>query len=627
MRKAGSVWNRGWIAAVLLLVAPAALVRADPAGVFDRGVRPLLKTYCFQCHGPEKAKGDVNLSTFTGEGVVERDPKVWGDVLEQLNDRNMPPKKKAQPTAAERERITSWLHESLAHLDFSKLPKDPGRVTLHRLNRSEYNNTIRDLLSVHTHPADAFPADGAGGGGFDNNADTLFIPPLLMEQYLAAAGEALRVAPADRIFTARPADDLPAHDAARKILEKFATRAFRRPVRGEEVDRYLHLFDQADARGDGFENSVRLMLKGVLVSPQFLFRVEADHDTKEPYAISDFELASRLSYFIWSSMPDQELFDLAGKGTLHEDGVLEQQVRRMLKDGKSQALAEDFGGQWLMFRDLRTTAQPDRKRFREFTPAVRDAMYDESVLFVDSVFREDKSVLTLIDADYTYLNEPLARHYGIPNVSGEDMRRVTLPDHNRGGILGLGSILTVTSYPLRTSPVLRGKWVLEAVLGAPPPPPPADVPQLPKDDQQPDGLTFRQRLERHRADPTCAACHARMDPIGFGLENFDPIGRWRTKQAGKDVDAAGVLVSGEKFSGPAELKKALLEKKDAFARNLTEKLLAYALGRGLEYYDQPAVQELSARLAKEDYRASVLVAGVVKSYPFRYRRNEVAGKE
>jgi hypothetical protein len=556
---------------------PAICAGSEPAAEFDRDVKPLLKTYCFQCHGPQKAKGDVNLSAFAGDGVVERDPKLWGTVLEQLNDRNMPPKKKPQPSAAERERITSWLHESLAHLDFSKLPKDPGRVTLHRLNRAEYNNTVRDLLGVHTHPADAFPADGAGGGGFDNNADTLFIPPLLMEQYLAAASDVLREAPADRLFTTRPKDGLSNHDAAKKIIERFATRAFRRPVNGDEVERYLRLFDVAEGRGTGFENSVRLMLKGVLVSPQFLFRVEADHDTKEPYAISDYELASRLSYFLWSSMPDDELFDLAGKGKLHEDEVLEQQVRRMLKDARSQALAENFGGQWLTFRDLRTTAQPDRKLFRGFTPAVRDAMYDESVLFVDSVFREDKSVLTLIDADYTYLNEALARHYGIPNVSGEDMRRVTLPDRNRGGILGLGSILTVTSYPLRTSPVLRGKWVLEAVLGAPPPPPPADVPQLPKDDQLPDGLTFRQRLERHRADPTCAACHARMDPIGFGMENFDAVGRWRTKQAGKDVDAAGVLVTGEKFSGPAELKKALLEKKDAFTRNLAEKLLAYGL--------------------------------------------------
>jgi Protein of unknown function (DUF1592)/Protein of unknown function (DUF1588)/Protein of unknown function (DUF1587)/Protein of unknown function (DUF1585)/Protein of unknown function (DUF1595)/Planctomycete cytochrome C len=615
-------WVMGTVGLMWATIGARHCAAAEPGAGFDKDIQPLLKTYCFQCHGPEKAKGDVNFSTFAGDGVVERDPKLWGAVLDQLNDRNMPPRKKPQPTAAERERITLWLHDSLAHLDFSKLPKDPGRVTLHRLNRAEYNNTVRDLLGVHTHPADAFPADGAGGGGFDNNADTLFIPPLLMEQYLAAASEVLRVAPADRLFTAKPSNELSSHDAAKQIIERFATRTFRRPVRDDEVDRYLHLFDTADARGDGFENSVRMMLKAALVSPQFLFRVEADHDTKEPYPISDYELASRLSYFLWSSMPDDELFDLAGKGKLHEDEVLEQQVRRMLKDAKSQALAENFGGQWLTFRDLRTTAQPDRKRFREFTPAVRDAMYDESVLFVDSVFREDKSVLTLIDADYTYLNEALARHYGIPNVSGEDMRRVTLPDHNRGGILGLGSILTVTSYPLRTSPVLRGKWVLEAVLGAPPPPPPADVPQLPKDDQLHDGLTFRQRLEQHRADPTCAACHARMDPIGFGMENFDAVGRWRTQQAGKDVDAAGVLVTGETFSGPAELKMALLLKKDAFTRNLTEKLLSYAIGRGLEYYDQPAVAQISQALAEQNDSATALVAGVVKSYPFRYRRDD-----
>jgi hypothetical protein len=237
------------------------------------------------------------------------------------------------------------------------------------------------------------------------------------------------------------------------------------------------------------------------------------------------------------------------------------------------------------------------------------------------VFRDDKSLLTLIDADYTFLNEPLARFYGIPKVSGEEMRRVDLADPNRGGIISLGSILTVNSYPLRTSPVLRGRWVLDAILGTPPRPPPPDVPRIPDDDRAPDGLSLRQRLERHRSDPNCAACHARMDPIGFGLENFDPVGRWRTTSADKPIDSAGVLVSGEKFTGPAELKKVLLMKKDQFAKNLSEKLLAYALGRGIEYYDQPTVQKITAELAKNDYRSGTLVVEIVKSYPFRYRRN------
>jgi len=588
---------------------------------FANDVRPVLQNYCFRCHDGRKHKGDVDLSIFTNEQAVLRQPKLWGQVLEQLNDRTMPPAKKPQPSADERVRLAGWIHDALTHIDPSKLPKDPGRVTIHRLNRAEYNNTIRDLLGVDTRPADGFPADGAGGGGFDNNADTLFIPPLLMEQYLRAAGDVLRQTPADHIFTFHPGKHLTARNAARKILDDFLPRAFRRPVQSLEVERYLRLFDVAKERGESFEDAVRLAFKGVLISPEFLFRVEADRDTKEPYAISDYELASRLSYFIWSSMPDKELFDLAAQGKLHEDEVLEQQAGRMLKDPKSKELAENFASQWLGIRELRTTVQPDRKRFPRFTPAVRDAMYDESVLLVDSVLREDRSLFTLLDADYTYLNEPLARLYGIPNVSGEEMRKVTLHDANRGGILGLGSILTVTSYPLRTSPVLRGRWVLETVLGAPTPPPPPDVPQLPKDDRKLNGLTFRQVLEEHRKNPQCAACHARMDPIGFGMENFDAIGRWRTQQAGKPVDAAGTLVTGETFSGPAQLKQVLLRKKPEFIRNLSEKMLSYALGRGLEYYDQAAVLKIDEAVEKSEYRSSVLVAEIVKSYPFRYRRN------
>jgi hypothetical protein len=517
------------------------------------------------------------------------------------------------------------VQDVLTHIDLATLPKDPGRSTIHRLNRAEYNNTMRDLLGIYTHPADIFPADAGGGGGFDNNADTLFIPPILMERYLDAAGNVLREVKPKKLFNVFPGDKISPHDAARQDIEQFASRAFRRPARSDEVDKYLQLFDVASKRGESFEDAARLAFKAVLVSPSFLFRIEADRDSKEPYAIGDYELASRLSYFIWSSMPDDELLALAAKGTLHNDDVLEQQARRMLKDPKSQALAENFGSQWLGFRKLQTTAQPDRERFPKFTAAVRDAMYDESVLFIDSIFREDKSVLTLIDANYTYLNEPLARFYGIPKINGEEMRRVDLHDPNRGGILSLGSILTVNSYPLRTSPVLRGRWVLDAVLGTPPPPPPPDVPKIPDDDHAPDGLTLRQQLERHRADPNCAACHARMDPIGFGLENFDPVGRWRTTSADKPIDSAGVLVTGEKFSGPAELKKVLLGKKDQFNRNLTGKLLAYAVGRGIEYYDQPTVQKITAELAKNDYRAGTLVVEIVKSYPFRYRRGVLSG--
>jgi hypothetical protein len=323
-------------------------------------------------------------------------------------------------------------------------------------------------------------------------------------------------------------------------------------------------------------------------------------------------------------MPDDELFDLAKRNKLHDDSVIDAQVRRMLKSPRSRALAEHFGGQWLAFNAVRTTAAPDRKKFPQYTDVVRDALYEQAVAFVDSVFRDDRPITTLIDADYTYLNHRLARYYDLPDVKGEDLRRVTLTGDNaaRCGVLGLGAIHVVTSFPLRTSPVLRGKWVLETLLGAPPPPPPPDIPKLPEDDAPTQGLTFRQKLEKHRADPNCASCHARMDPLGFGLENFDPVGRWRNEIGGQPVDADGTLATGETFTGPVQLKSILMRKKDDFARTVTRKLLAYALGRGLEAYDEAAVKKITDQLARGEYKSATLVAEVAKSYPFRYRRSD-----
>ena len=621
------------VAFVTGLTSAAPAVASPPPAGFEQDVLPLLERYCYQCHGPDKHKGDVTLAPFKDKAAVQREPGLWKNVLQQLHERTMPPASKPQPTPEERERIEAWVRQALAEIDPGTLPKDPGRVTIRRLNRAEYNNTIRDLLGVDGKPADAFPADGAGGGGFDNNADTLFVPPILLEQYLKAAGSVLDQAAPERVFVARPDDATPKREAARRVVEHFATRAFRRPVATEEVERYLKLFDAADGRGDAFEPAVKLALRAVLISPQFLFRIEEDRPgATEPYPIGQYELASRLSYFLWSSMPDEELFKLAGESKLHDPAVLDAQVRRMLQDPRSRALGEHFGTQWLGLRPLQTIIQPDRggrRRSREYTPSLRDAMVEEAVLLVDSVFREDAGVLRLIDADYTFLNEELAQHYSIPDVRGPEMRRVTLANPNRGGVLGLGAVLTVTSYPRRTSPVLRGKWVLEDLLGLPPPPPPPDVLRLPEEERGADGqpLTLRQRLEKHRSDPNCASCHARMDPIGFGLENFDHVGRWRDTESDRPVDAAGVLTTGESFRGPAELKRVLSgARRDQFVGHLAEQLLAYALGRGLEYYDEPTVRQIAETLARSDYRSSVLLAEIVKSYPFRYRRNEVGGE-
>jgi len=360
--------------------------------------------------------------------------------------------------------------------------------------------------------------------------------------------------------------------------------------------------------------------KAVLVSPNFLFRIEQDPPGQTPAAVDDHALASRLSYFLWSSMPDATLFALADAGRLSQPKVLEAQVMRMLADPKARALSEQFVGQWLGIRTLGSVAAPDPQKFPEFTPALREAMVAEPSEFFAGLLREDRSLLELLDSDYTWVNAELARHYGLDGVSGKTFVRVSLPDRRRGGVTGMAAVLTQTSYPQRTSPVLRGKWLLEEVFGTPPPPPPPLVATLSANDEKRDGQTFRQRLELHRKDPNCAACHARLDPLGFALENFDPIGRWRTEVSGETVDASGQLPGGEAFVGPEALKKVLGARKQLFLRHLTEKMLAYALGRGVEYYDIPAVKNISEAVANDGHRAPRLILEIVRSTPFRLRR-------
>jgi hypothetical protein len=388
------------------------------------------------------------------------------------------------------------------------------------------------------------------------------------------------------------------------------------------VDGLLQLYDGAIKRGAAYEDAVKLGLKAVLISPAFLFRIESDGSKPGTYPIDDYALASRLSYFLWSSMPDDALFRLAAEKRLRQPGVLEAQVRRMLRDPKASAFADGFAGQWLRVHELYTTSHPDPGKFPEYTPAVRDAMYQEATTFFRSVVDEDRNLLRLLDSDYTYVNEDLAKLYGIPGITGPQMRRVYLPDGKRGGVLTMGAVLTLSSYPERTSPVLRGKWILADLLGTPPPPPPPVVATLSTNDAPENGLTFRQRLEKHREKPECAGCHSRMDPLGFALENYDAIGRWRTVIGNLPVDAGGSMPDGSKFTGPTELKKYMLaHKKDAFVLNLTEKMLSYALGRGLEPYDQPTVQHITAALSSDNYRASRLITEIIKSYPFQYRQD------
>jgi hypothetical protein len=426
-----------------------------------------------------------------------------------------------------------------------------------------------------------------------------------------------------QIFVCRPASSQDEEPCARKILSTLARRAYRRPVTEEDVQTLLGFYETG-RRTKGFEAGISLALERLLADPDFLFRIEhepADVRPGTPYRVSDVELASRLSFFLWSSIPDDRLVGLAERGQLRDPAVLEQEVRRMLADARSAALVSNFASQWLYLRNMRLVL-PDPEAFPEFDDNLRNAFERETELFVESILREDRSVLDLLRANHTFLNERLARHYQIPNIYGNHFRRVTLTDERRRGLLGQGSILTVTSYAHRTSPVVRGKWLLENVLGAPPPPPPADVPALKENEEGGETRSVRERMEQHRKNPVCASCHARMDPLGFALENFDAIGRWRdTSEAGTAIDASGTLPDGTNFDGPVEFRQALLNHGDEFATTVTEKLLTYALGRGLESYDAPAVRTIRREAAPSDYRWSSLILGIVKSTPFQMTRS------
>lgn len=725
------------------------------------------------CHSGKEATANLDLEKFNKLETLVKKRKVWQKISHNILHRKMPPKEQEKPEEKDIQAVTAWIDQQLNSFDCQE-QRDPGRVTIRRLNRQEFNNTIRDLLGVSFRPADDFPSDDVGYG-FDNIGDVLSLSTLLLEKYLAAAEEitkqaivtddprrptlkrldakslqlsgkgvvladetrlvtglgaayvehylqfsaeyvvrariygeqagkdpvkyglqvdgrflevgtttatreepvviekkvslgegARRIAvtflndasdpthpdPAKRErnlavlsfeiegpFGLEPSPVPESHrqlfampeelqsgeeiEQARYILSRFMRRAFRRPVQPEEVDRFLELYKLARSEGDNFETGIQLAVRGVLVSPHFLFRIEEDlspNDPKHIHPISEPELATRLSYFLWSSMPDEELLGLAERGELRRGDALAQQVARMLADPRSQAFVDNFAGQWLQLRSLANVSR-DPDRFPDFDESLRQAMKEESTRFFESILREDKSILTFLDADYTFLNERLARHYGIDGVEGSELRKVSLPSGNRGGLITQASILTITSNPTRTSPVKRGKWILEELLGEPPPPPPPDVGELMEDESALTG-TLRQQMEQHRANPNCATCHARLDPLGFGLENFDAIGAWRDKDGEHPVDASATLPDGQSFTGPRELRQVLATKEREFRRCLTEKLLTYALGRGLEYYDQCAVDAICENLAQDGDRFSRLILEIVHSEPFQLRRGK-----
>ena len=539
---------------------------------------------------------------------------------------------------------------------------------MRRLTHRELDNTLRDLLGADFTLTDRFPAELTGASGFDNTANTLFLESTLMERYIAAAERVVELMlPAepstaaerrahDLVFVATPGGELADEEAAELVLRRFLGRAYRRPPGEEDLSRALAQYRAARQSAQAFEDAVKVVLQSILISPKFLLRIETPPETAdpEPYRISDWDLASRLSYLLWASMPDAELRDLARRGELSDLNVLEAQVDRMLADRNADTLGTSFAAQWLGFQQVGTRIWLDPIDNPWCTDTLMTAMRDESSMFFMSLIRDNQPIRRLIDADYTFVNEELGTTlYGMEGIEGEHMRRVPLDDPNRGGYLGHGSVLALTSNYKDTSPVKRGHYVLDVLLGTPPPPPPPGAGVLSEELGDLRKLSFREKLEMHSSNPTCSACHSRIDPIGFSLENFDYFGRWRdsyhfrerveTEEEAdeirivEDTDvfaqkrfyrntytpiaATDSLPSGAAFDGPAGLKRTLLEERhDDLVRQTASKMLAYALGRQLEYYDEPALRQILAALEADDYRFQTLVKEIVASYPFQYKK-------
>jgi len=599
-----------------------AIVSIATAADYSTTVRPLVQEHCADCHSGSKAKGGIDLERFQTNADVFKDTARWEGVLHALRDQVMPPPKNSDLTLADRDRMVAWIRTNLDEAYLS-LPADPGPPTLRRLTRAEYDRTMRDLLGIDLSLAANFPPDGGGGEGFQNNADTLFVPALLLEKLMTAADQAIAVAIPERLGIVTPTSDH-AKDiktAVQATAAAFGRKAFRRPLNGMEVDRWIRVWDRCVKKGIPHDVALRQMLRAMLASPHFLFRMELQQRSIQPYLVNSYEMATRLSYFLWGSMPDDELFALAADDKLQDETVIRAQVTRMLADPKSRALSSTFAVQWLRLDPLREGAGPDVNRYPEYTVELRESMIGEAEAFMHGLF-SGGSILDLLDSNYTWVDERLARHYGISAGSGSGFRKVTLPDKHRGGATGFAAVHAVTSFPGRTSLVLRGAWVLDRLLDSPPPPPPPNVAQLPRDDSAKEAKTLRERLAQHRADPTCAACHDRIDPVGQPLEHFDPLGRWIEKDIrGQPIDPAGKLPDGTAITGPESLRKALLARRERFTEAFCTKMLGYALGRGILPTDRPTLQKLSSWMATHEHSLPGLISEICLSYPFRYRSN------
>ncbi|MEC9094742.1 MAG: DUF1592 domain-containing protein [Planctomycetota bacterium] len=739
--------------------------------LYQNDVQPLIKKYCHDCHGADAPEGDFDLSDFqTADHVLER-REDWLKALQRIRFDDMPPKDEVELADSEREKMVSLIDKLLNQIDCSR-GTNPGQITIRRLNRNEYRNTIKSLIGLDYRPAADFPGDDIGYG-FDNIGDVLSLPPILMEKYLTAAelisqkaivatkyqydlekttfgkdlagdgnttndfekqlftngtarlririptdgnyeiqyvvfGEqagnepvkieliagrkSLRTssiraeAPApvtlyqkhrfekgmrsigirflndfydpkfkdpqrrDRnlviksitlkgplkkkpnlptthqnIFFVTPDDQTTEQEAATKILTRLASRAYRRPATDNEINRLLKLVQLAKSNGDTFETGIQLALQAILVSPHFLFKIEQPVGKNQTRELNEYELATSLSYFIWSSMPDDTLFKLSHGKKLKDKTQLRIQVKRMLDDARSSELVKNFVGQWLQLRNLKDSSFDDAK-FPEFNTRLAASMKKETELFAWDLVQRDASILEFLNADFTFVDRKLAAHYQIDQVNfsetpDDEFVRVSLKGTQRGGLLTHASVLTLTSNPTRTSPVKRGRWVLDNLLNLPPPPPAPEAMEL--ESQTELKGTLRQRMQKHRENPQCAACHAQMDPIGFALEHFDAIGRWRENDENQPIDATGEFPSGKKFRGAKELQRLLLlEKQEQFVRCVTEKMLTFALGRGIEYYDRCAVDKIVERLQENNFRFSELIIAIAESEPFQKRKGQ-----
>lgn len=749
-----------------LLIAKSLFAQAKPVVDYDKEVKPFFAKYCNGCHNADALEAGVRTDHSQVDDVFINDRENWLKVYDMLRFKAMPPEEAEQPEDAERDLVAIWLDQNLNSVDCDKV-KDPGSVTIRRLNRLEYNNTIRDLFGIQFRPADDFPSDDVGEG-FDNIGDVLTLSPLLMEKYLNAAeqvaeqviyapnddnqaenlialdqfnvnrsgslvdgglrftsnGDATasfevpfngkyilrvlvgadqagselakmvlqvdqrtrqlmsisartrtprdyefkmqlsagkhavrigfindfynprasdpnqrdrnlsffsvklvgpEVVPQDalsglqrEVLAVRAEEGPEATAAAARILTPIISRVFRRDVDSAHVLAYSNLVNLAMGQGESFARGMQVSLSSILVSPRFLFRVEGNRGSQGGIRdIDPYELASRLSYFLWSSTPDDRLLSLAFSGDLVKQRVLESEIERMLIDPKASGLVEGFASQWLNLRNLdEVTPSP---KF-DFSDSLRESMKTETSMFFEEVMRRNRSITDFLDGKFTFVNEELAEHYDLPNVSGPEFRLVSLVNTPRYGVLTQGSILTLTSQPNRTSPVIRGKWIMENILGTRPPDPPEDVPEIDEKKAESGEASFRKQLEIHRESPICASCHNHMDPLGFGFENYDAIGRFRVKDGQFDVDPTGILPTGEKFEGTEQLVAILRSREREFARALTTRMLTFALGRGLRYYDRCAIDKILVELERDKFRFHSLVKQVVFSDPFLKRR-------